>query len=508
MLRLLKTISAGVAFLFVGDLFAALQPAKVFSDNMVLQQGVPVPVWGSADVGANVVVEFAGQRAETRADNAGRWKLEFEPLSASAEGRSLSIRSGNESLLYKNVVVGEVWFSGGQSNMGYSAGSMAKRLAKGKALVAAADYPGIRFRKVNEKNMPMPQEDLKGGSWFVCTPNSVKAFSAVGFIFARRLHEKLKVPIGIIDCSWGGTPIEPYIPAEAFTGHPTLERLAKLSETRDYEAIKAMRGGTFVRSDAWLAGAIYNARIAPVVPYAIRGAIWYQAESNCGTGEDPRDYAHKMRALIHGWRGAWDRPDLPFYYVQLPQWRSYAWTYAREEQRRAMDVKNTGMAVTVDLDFHNDIHPPNKIDVGERLARWPLAKVYSRKIHFSGPLYRAITIKTGAIHVAFDHANEGLMIGKAGVGKVTELKDGTLNGFEVADKAGAWHPAKAVIQGKGVVVRSDAVKEPVALRYACHPQAPRDRPWNLYNKAGLPASPFCSNWSKMPYDPDRNPISK
>jgi sialate O-acetylesterase len=215
-----------------------------------------------------------------------------------------------------------------------------------------------------------------------------------------------------------------------------------------------------------------------------------------------------MRALINGWRSVWNRPDLPFYYVQLPQWRSYAWTYAREEQRRAMDVKNTGMAVTVDLDFHNDIHPPNKIDVGERLARWPLAKVHSRKIHFSGPLYRAITIKPGAIHVAFDHANEGLMIGKAGVGKVTELKDGTLNGFEVADKAGAWHAAKAVIQGKGVVVRSDAVKEPVALRYACHPQAPRDRPWNLYNKAGLPASPFCSNWSKMPYDPDRNPISK
>ena len=243
MLRLLKTISAGVAFLFAGDLLATLQPAKVFSNNMVLQQGVSVPVWGSADIGANVAVEFAGQRAETKADNAGRWKLEFEPLSASAEGRPLSIRSGNERLLFKNVVVGDVWFSGGQSNMGYSAGSMAKRLAKGKALVAAADYPGIRFRKVNEKNMPMPQEDLKGGSWFVCTPNSAKAFSAVGFIFARRLHEKLKVPIGIIDCSWGGTPIEPYIPAEAFTGHPTLERLAKLSETRDFEAIKAMQGG-------------------------------------------------------------------------------------------------------------------------------------------------------------------------------------------------------------------------------------------------------------------------
>ena len=159
------------------------------------------------------------------------------------------------------------------------------------------------------------------------------------------------------------------------------------------------------------------------------------------------------------------------------------------------------MVVTIDLDNHNDIHPPNKIDVGERLARWPLAKVYSHKIHFSGPLYREATIKAGAINVAFDHVGEGLMIGK-----VTELKDGILNGFEVGDKTGAWHTAKAVIQGKGVVVQSDAVKEPVAVRYACHPQAPKGRPWNLYNKAGLPASPFCSDWTRMPYDPARNPI--
>ena len=506
MLRLLIITSTGVAFLFAGDLFGALQPAKIFSDNMVLQQGVSVPVWGSADIGANVVVEFAGQRAETKVDNDGRWMLGFESLSASAEGRPLSIRSGNERLLFKNVVVGDVWFSGGQSNMGYSAGSMAKRLAKGKALVDAADYPGIRFRKVNEKNMPMPQKDLKGGSWFVCTPNSVKVFSAVGFVFARRLHEKIKVPIGIIDYSWGGTPIEPYIPAEAFTGHPTLERLAKLSETRDFEAIKTMRGGTFVRSDAWLAGAIYNARIAPVVPYAIRGAIWYQAESNCGTGEDPRDYAHKMRALIQGWRGAWGRPDLPFYYVQLPQWRSYAWTYAREEQRRALNVPNTGMAVTIDLDFDNDIHPPNKIDVGERLARWPLAKVYRYSTPYSGPTFQSVRRAGNVLSVVFNNADGGLIVGQAGVGRVTEVKGGELFGFELANARGRWHAANAVICGNKVAVSSAELSEPRAVRYACYPQAPDDRQSNLYNAAKLPASPFCSDWSLMPYDPSQNPM--
>jgi len=388
--------------------------------------------------------------------------------------------------------------------MGYTVGGMARRLPEGKALADAADFNGIRYRKVNEKNSPTPQTDLTSGGWVVCNPKTVHGISGVGFVYARRLHLKLKVPIGIIDCAWGGTPIEPYIPTEAFTGHPTLERLAKLAKVGDIEAIKKMRGGTFVRSPAWLAGAIYNGRIAPVAPYAIRGAIWYQAESNCGIGEDPRDYEYKMRALINGWRHVWGRPNLPFYFVQLPQWRSYAWTYAREEQRRAMNVKNTGMAVTIDLDFHNDIHPPNKIDVGERLARWPLAKVYSRKVHFSGPLYRAVTIKDGAINVAFDHVGEGLMIGMSRVGKVTELKKGILNGFEMLDKTGAWHAAKAVIQGKNVVVRSNAVKGPVAVRYACHPQAPKDRTWNLYNKAGLPASPFCSDWSMMPYNPRLN----
>ena len=495
-------------FLCAEYVSAAIHPVKIFSDHMVLQREIPVPIWGKGDVGKVVTVQFAGQSVKTMADPTGHWKVWLKPMKANSTGRELKISSGEDTALIRDVLVGEVWFSGGQSNMGYTVRGMARRLPEGKALADAADFNGIRYRKVNEKNSPTPQADLTGGNWLVCTPKTVLGISGVGFVYARRLHLELKVPVGIIDCSWGGTPIEPYIPAEAFTGHPTLERLVALAKVGDVEAIKKMRGGTFVRSPAWLAGAIYNGRIAPVAPYAIRGAIWYQAESNCGTGEDPRDYAHKMRALINGWRSVWNRPDLPFYYVQLPQWRSYAWTYAREEQRRAMNVKNTGMAVTVDLDFHNDIHPPNKIDVGERLARWPLAKVYSRKIHFSGPLYRTVTIKPGAIHVAFDYVNEGLMIGIAGVGKVTELKDGTLNGFEVADKAGAWHAAKAVIQGKGVVVRSDAVKEPVALRYACHPQATKDRPWNLYNKAGLPASPFCSDWSKMPYDQARNPISR
>jgi sialate O-acetylesterase len=501
-----------VAFLLVTlcgalTVFAGLQPAKIFSDHMVLQRDAAVPLWGKADAGTTVTVAFAGQSVKGKADKEGSWKLKLEPMKASAEGRSLEISSGDERVVIEGVLVGDVWFAGGQSNMDYKVSGMARRLAEGKALTESANYPAIRHRKVNERNSAAPQPDLTGGAWVVCSQKSVHGFSGVAFVFARRLHLELKIPIGVIDCAWGGTPIEPYVPAEAFTGHTTLVKLAKYAKSGDTEAIKKMDGGTYVRSPAWLVGAIYNGRIAPVAPYGICGAIWYQAESNCGKGEDPRDYRHKQRALVQGWRQAWNNENLPFFYVQLPQWKSYAWTYAREEQLRAMEVNGTGMAVTIDLNNANDIHPPNKIDVGERLARWPLAKLYGKKIPFSGPLFRDAKIRDGQVVICFDYAKEDLMVGRIeGVGKIIEDKDGTLNGFELVGEDGVWHPAKAKVKGQTVLVKSLSVKQPVAVRYACHPEASKEHPWNLYNKAGLPASPFCSDWSRMPYDPAKNPM--
>ncbi len=490
-------------------MLAAAIPARIFSDHMVLQRDFPPPIWGKAAAGDSVVVEFAGQSVKTKANNDGRWQVRLEPMEANSGGRAMQISSstGGDPVVIRDVLVGEVWFSGGQSNMAYTAGQMAGRLAEGRALVAAADLETIRLRKVNERDSPVPRDNLTGGGWDVCSPQSVGRHSAVAFVFARRIHRALGVPVGIIDCSWGGTPIEPYIPADAFTGHPTLEKLAALAKTGDIEAVKRLPGGTFARSPAWLAGAIYNGRIAPVAPYAIRGAIWYQGESNSGRGEDPRQYAHKMRALMRGWREAWGRRDLPLYFVQLPQWKSYAWTYLREEQRRALDAGHTGMAVTVDLDNAGDIHPPNKIDVGERLARWPLAKLYGKKIPFSGPLFREAEVRGAEVVVRFDYAKEGLMAGRiGGVRIIVGAKDGVLHGFELAGKDGVWHRAKAKLNGQTVLVNSPQVKHPLAVRYACHPEAPKERPWNLYNKAGLPASPFCSDWSKMPYDSAKNPM--
>ncbi|MEK6239082.1 MAG: sialate O-acetylesterase, partial [Planctomycetales bacterium] len=231
-----------------------------------------------------------------------------------------------------------------------------------------------------------------------------------------------------------------------------------------------------------------------------RGFLWYQAESNCGDREDPRDYQHKTTALVNGWRKTWGR-DLPFYFVQLPRGERYGWSFMRDEQRRALAIPGTGMAVTIDLEFAG-IHPPNKIDVGRRLARWALAKDYGLKIPFSGPLYREHKIKNDEITVSFDHADGGLMVGKKEeLQPVRETPDAELHGFEVVGKDRKWHAAKATAEGSAVIVSSDQVPSPVAVRYACAPQPTAGKAWNLYNRAGLPASPFCSDPAYWKYDP-------
>jgi sialate O-acetylesterase len=489
---------------------SSVTPANVFADRMVLQSGLPVPVWGTGDAGATVCVEFAGQSQTSIADRDGKWRITLDPMQAASTGRDLIVQSGDDRVVRKDVLVGEVWFAAGQSNMGYTSRGMAKRLPEGQALVSSANIPTIRFCRINEPDSEKPRDDLSAlARWDVCTPQSVINHSAVAFVFARRLQRELDVPVGVIDCSWGGKPIEPFIPIEAFVGHETLVQLASRAKAGDIEGIQSMAGGTYVRSSSWLASTIYNGRIAPIVPYAIRGAIWYQGESNCGRGEDPRDYEHKMRALIKGWRRVWDREELPVYFVQLPQWDSYAWTYMREEQRRALDVEHTGMAVTIDLDNGNDIHPPNKIDVGERLARWPLANEYSREIAVSGPMFRDAKRQGESVAVSFDPIGVGLMVGRfKGVQAVETDVDGELNGFELIGPDGQWHGANASIDGELVIVSSPNVKQPSAVRYACHPQASGDKPWNLYSKEGLPASPFCSDWTQMPYDPMQNPMPK
>ena len=489
---------------FGGD----LSVASIFSDQMVLQRQTSVPVWGWADVDQTVTLEFHGQKKTATADSTGAWRVHLDPMPTVAVGEPLVVTCAGQVRAFQNVVVGEVWFAGGQSNMAFTMKGMAKHLPEGREMVGKASFPLIRVRRVQGDDQPTPQKDLSDGSqWGPCTPESVQRFSAVAYVFAKRLHRELGVPVGIINCSWGGKPIEPFIPIDHMAGHPTLTRLAELARSEDQDAIRNLPGGTFVRSTAWYAGRIYNSRIAPVAPYSVRGAIWYQGESNSGTGEDPRDYAHKMRALIRGWRDAWKNPQLPIYSVQLPQWKSYAWTYLREQQQRALDVPHTGMVVTIDLDNHDDIHPPNKIPVGERLARWALARQYGRSVSVSGPVYRSVEIGDDQVIVGFENAEDGLLVGRVdGSAKFVAETAGELGGFELADKDSAWHSANARIAGSHVIVRSPRVPNPTAVRYACRPEAAVGEAWNLYGANSLPVAPFCSDWSRMPYDAAKNPM--
>jgi sialate O-acetylesterase len=478
-----------------------LQVADIFSDHMVLQANQSVPIWGTATAHSQVEVLFAGQTITTHADAQGQWHMELAPLPPSGEPQVLTVNA-DQSETFKDVLIGEVWYASGQSNMDWKLAASANKLPVAQAIMEQANHPLIRYRAVKTKEQSSIQSRIgDGNSWSVCTPATARGFSAVAFLYARNLHLELNVPIGIIESAWGGHPIEPYIPRTAFTGHAVLEQEAALSDKKDMEGLRTMIGGVYARNDSWLCGTLFNSRVAPVAPYAIRGAIWYQAESNCGKGEDPRFYAEKMQALIQGWRDAWVQPKMPVYIVQLPQHDAPGWVPMRDEQRRSVRDPHAGMAVTIDL-AHDGIHPANKIDVADRLVRWPLAKEYGRDLVPSGPQYIRMRVKDGAVIVYFKFPGGGLVTGKKVDLQPTQILSGTsVNGFEIADNEGGWHTAEARIEGDTVTCRSDAVSQPTGVRYAWAPMMPDEQPWNLYNRAGLPASPFISDIELAPYTP-------
>jgi sialate O-acetylesterase len=384
--------------------------------------------------------------------------------------------------------------------MAMTIGAMAHELEKAKADIATADWPAIRFCRVNEAESAERRRELRSAvQWIPCKPATAGNVSGVAFYFARRLHQELKVPVGIIDSSRGGTPIEPFIPQEAFDAHPTLRRELELGKQGDLEGLWKLPGGVRARDANWLPGRLFHSRLAPIARFSVRGALWYQGESNCGDQEDPRDYQHKMRALVRGWRTALGDENMPVYYVQLPgSGAREGWPYLREQQRLAADLPHTGLVVTIDLDGAG-IHPANKIDVGHRLANWALAKEYEKQIAFSGPMFDRQEIQGDQIVLHFLHADNGLMLAdKEGLAPPRETPDAKLSHFELADESGTWHPATARIAGKTVVVTSAAIKAPVAARYA-YSVSPQN--CNLYNRAGLPAAPFCSRPDLLEYDP-------
>ena len=498
-----------------------------FTNNMVLQCDAKVPVWGWADPGESVTVSFAGQTATATADADGKWSLKLNAMPASAEARNLTVSTTGAStptITLANIVVGEVWICSGQSNMEWTINNSMNAQQER----AAATYPLIRHMKVGHTTADVPRDNLHS-SWEICSANTAGNFTAVGYFFARKLHQELNVPIGLIGSNWGGTRVEPWTAPEGFRAVPELQSTAThvdatlpttptgqaayrkaLGEMREWlpTAEAAIEKGKNPPAQPKLPAVgtghqdptrIYNAMIHPLIPYAFRGAIWYQGESNGGEGVS---YFQKKKALIGGWRKLWNQGDFPFYFVQLADFQhpnnnpagGDGWARIREAQRATLSIPNTGMAVIIDIGAANDIHPRNKQDVGVRLALWALANDYGQKdLVYSGPLYKGHTVEGNAIRVNFDHVGSGLMVGKKeGLAPTAEIADGKLARFAIAGADKQWHWADAVIDDGSVLVSSPNVTAPVAVRYAysMNPDG-----CNLYNREGLPASPFrTDNW--------------
>ena len=464
----------------------------ILNSHMVLQQGMPAPVWGWADDGEKITVTFAGQ-TKTATTEGGKWMVKLDALKASAEGATLTIKGKNEIKL-TDVLVGEVWICSGQSNMEWPM----TRALNPKEEIAAANHPTIRLYNVQgHPKSYLPVKECNG-TWAACSPKTVSGFSAVGYYFGRRLSKELKVPIGLVGSNWGGTRIEPWTSPDGFASVPELKAIGDEAKSLAAAQAKTEAAGGKAKVHHQKPTAIYNAMILPLVPYAMRGGIWYQGESNGGEGIT---YHHKKMALVNGWRKLFN-PDLAFYWVQLADFRKSndkpeggdGWAKLRDAQRTSLGIKNTGMAVIHDIGNARDIHPKNKQDVGWRLAQWALHQNYGKKdLVPTGPLYKSLKAEGSKIRLSFDHVGKGLMVGKkAGLNPTEEDKGGKLGRFAVAGEDKVWHWADAVIDGENVVVSSKDVAKPVAVRYG-FTMNPRGA--NLYNKDGIPASPFrTDNW--------------
>lgn len=475
---------------------AAVTLPAIFSDHMVLQSGKPVPVWGTADANEEVTVAIAGQKKTAKADAGGKWSVKLDALTVTAEPQTLTI--GDKTI--NDVLIGEVWLGSGQSNMGLQVQG-AKDYEASKA---AANVPLIRVFTESSSAMTTAQTVGKG-SWVICSADTVGRFSATLYFFGRNVYDVLKQPLGLINSSVGGTPIESWISPEAQQASaelkPFFEAMKKDKAEFDEAKVKAAyqrqvkkwaeevkkakaegkplprkpRDPIETRVRKGDVGGLFNGKISPLIPYAIRGAIWYQGEAN-SNGFKPPFYQAQLTLLAKDWRTRWN-DEFPFAWVQLPNFTKpgEGWPIVREQMLNALStIPNSGMAITLDIGMAKNIHPTNKQDVGHRLALWALGEVYHKDVaDTSGPLIDKAMVKGGTFVLTFKHA-KGL------------TAKGDLAEFEVAGADGQWQPADAKIEGETVVVSSKAVAEPKQVRYAW-----KDNPVaTLFNGAGIPASPF------------------
>lgn len=505
-------VFVAVFVLIAPSLSGEIRLPAVLGDHMVLQQDQPIKLWGWADPGEVISIKFGDQSARTTVDKGGNWEIVLEAVNAEKNPHKMTI-SGTQSraLELEDILVGEVWVCSGQSNMEWEL----RRTHSPIPEIRRADYPSIRLFHVPRKVSPYPLDDVEA-EWKICSPETAGDFSAVAYYFGRELHRELDVPIGLISTRWGGTRIEPWTPVAGFRSVPELREILAELKAADDEHRNTLKGflpelkDWIEMSESALSGgrvlpappdipahslqnpqaptALYNAMVHPLIRFAIRGAIWYQGEANRNDG---LIYAKKMEALITGWRTVWGLGDFPFYYVQLAPY-DYGYMVDDEEsdtldffrlpliweaQRQALQIPNTGMAVTTDITELYDIHPKNKKDVGYRLSLWAMAKTYGRKnLVYSGPLFKSMASEGNKIRILFDHVGSGLI----------SLDDRPLTWLEIAGENRTFYKARAEIDGNTILVWSEKVPFPVAVRFGWHQLATP----NLGNVEGLPASPF------------------
>ena len=508
--RAIATLLVAVLISFSDGALAALKLPTVIGNNMVLQRDQDLKIWGWDDAGQEVSVSFAGQTVKGKANDKGRWEATLKPLKTNAKAQEMVISgSGDQKIKISNILVGEVWVCSGQSNMAFTVG----RSYGGDLEALTANYPQIRMISVPQRASQEPK-DYFVGQWDSCEPGVTAQFSAVGYYFGRMLHQALGAPIGLIDNAWGGSAAEAWVRRDLLEKDPQFKDLMthweQIEKTFDYDALMKVYQGKRTEWQAkvkeakaagkpapraprpprnQLAGNhrpanLYNGVLHPVIGYGIRGAIWYQGESNAGRAYE---YRALFPLMIQNWRDSWSQGDFPFYWVQLadfkvelPEPADSQWAELREAQTLTMSkLKNTGEAVIIDVGEGRDIHPRNKRTVGERLARWALAKDYGfDKMAHQSPIYQKMEKKGNKILLTFDH------VGAAGLYSFDTREP---EGFSIAgaDKKFVW--AKGKIIGKNQVeVWSDKVKEPIAVRYAWtdNPQA------NMSSYENLPMTPF------------------
>jgi sialate O-acetylesterase len=495
-----------IAFISVAE--AEVTVPCVISDHMVLQRESLVPIWGWADAGETVTVTLGdGEALATTADDTGQWRVDL--TTGQAGGPYTLTITGDatkQQIVFKDVLLGEVWLCSGQSNMEWPV----KSTDNANTEIASANWPQIRHLKVPRALSSIPQ-DNQPGTWKVCSPQTAGYFTAVGYYFGRTLHENLNVPIGLINCSWGGTRIEPWTPAEGFkiteSLRPTYQHIL-LQDPSSEQHIQRM--GDYINSvEDWIdqtrsalavnapspilpampvellpftdrkdPTVIYNGMIQPIAPYRIRGAIWYQGESN----HRDTDYVDKSLALVRGWREVWQK-DIPFYYVQIAPYQygtdppHVLPEFWEQQASVATELNDTAMVVINDIGNLTSIHPTNKQDVGKRLGNVALARTYNRTgIVDTGPRFEKLTLEGDTLRVTFDHVGGGLI-----------SRDGKPpNEFQIVGRGTGWRDADATIDGNSIVLSAEDVKQPTAVRFAWHKLATP----NLMNIEGLPAAPF------------------